>query len=233
MKCACWVARRRRRRCAMASKICCAISVPTSLKFGPCDRGRRTRRLSAPCAYSRSNTRSWPALRPCSTLPGRRIAARACRRCADMPSADAAHPADMDEAAPLFAILTALVTTGPGSFTGSGRHCGGAGHCARDRQAGTGLSTPSLTRHLLADDDDAPVVVAIHARHSHVYLQVFAAGGRTITGPRLAPLVKQCARLPRCRPALSARPRNSSPTALPSPTNAAARRRQWRARHPC
>jgi tRNA threonylcarbamoyladenosine biosynthesis protein TsaB len=32
------------------------------------------------------------------------------------------------------------------------------------------------------------VVVAIDARHDHVYLQVFGPGGRTIVAPRLAPL---------------------------------------------
>jgi tRNA threonylcarbamoyladenosine biosynthesis protein TsaB len=32
------------------------------------------------------------------------------------------------------------------------------------------------------------VVVAIDARHAHVYLQVFAPGGRTSVAPRLAPL---------------------------------------------
>jgi tRNA threonylcarbamoyladenosine biosynthesis protein TsaB len=32
------------------------------------------------------------------------------------------------------------------------------------------------------------VVAAIDARHNHVYLQVFAPGGRLFTAPRLAPL---------------------------------------------
>jgi tRNA threonylcarbamoyladenosine biosynthesis protein TsaB len=33
-----------------------------------------------------------------------------------------------------------------------------------------------------------PVVAAIDARHGHVYLQVFGAGGRTLVAPRIAPL---------------------------------------------
>ena len=32
------------------------------------------------------------------------------------------------------------------------------------------------------------MVVAIDARHDHVYLQLFGPGGRTIVAPRLAPL---------------------------------------------
>jgi tRNA threonylcarbamoyladenosine biosynthesis protein TsaB len=40
----------------------------------------------------------------------------------------------------------------------------------------------------LGADDRSPVVAAIDARHRHVYLQVFAPGGRTLIAPRLAPL---------------------------------------------
>ena len=32
------------------------------------------------------------------------------------------------------------------------------------------------------------MVVAIDARHDHVYLQVFGPGGRTVVSPRIAPL---------------------------------------------
>ena len=42
----------------------------------------------------------------------------------------------------------------------------------------------------LAADDQTPVVVAIDARHEHVYLQVFGSGGRTLVAPRLAPLAE-------------------------------------------
>src|ERR1700731_1394596 len=82
------------------------------------------------------------------------------------------------------------VTTGPGSFTGLrvGIAAARGIALAADKPA-VGLSTLSAyAAPYLADDDNAPVVVAIDARHSHVYLQVFAAGGRTVTGPRLAPL---------------------------------------------
>jgi tRNA threonylcarbamoyladenosine biosynthesis protein TsaB len=37
-------------------------------------------------------------------------------------------------------------------------------------------------------DETLPVIAAIDARHSHVYLQVFSPGGRTSSEPRLAPL---------------------------------------------
>src|SRR5574339_419890 len=40
----------------------------------------------------------------------------------------------------------------------------------------------------IAADDTLPVVVAIDARHDHVYLQVFGPGGRTLVAPRVAPV---------------------------------------------
>src|SRR4029079_12538053 len=40
----------------------------------------------------------------------------------------------------------------------------------------------------IAADDTLPVVVAVDARHDHVYLQVFGPGGRTLVAPRIAPL---------------------------------------------
>jgi tRNA threonylcarbamoyladenosine biosynthesis protein TsaB len=65
-----------------------------------------------------------------------------------------------------------VVTTGPGSFTG----------------LRVGITTLSAyAAPYLAADDQIPVVVAIDARHDHVYLQVFGAGGRTLVAPRLAP----------------------------------------------
>jgi tRNA threonylcarbamoyladenosine biosynthesis protein TsaB len=83
-----------------------------------------------------------------------------------------------------------VVTTGPGSFTGLRVGIAAArGIALAIAKPAIGLSTLSAyAAPYLADDERAPVVVAIDARHAHVYLQVFAAGGRTITGPRLAPL---------------------------------------------
>jgi len=97
----------------------------------------------------------------------------------------------MAEAAMTFADIDRIaVTTGPGSFTGL--RVGIAAARGIALAAGTpivGLSTLSAyaAPHMAADDR-FPVVAAIDARHAHVYLQVFAPGGRTLTPPRLAPL---------------------------------------------
>ena len=83
-----------------------------------------------------------------------------------------------------------VVTTGPGSFTGlrvgiaAARGFGVATHIPV-----VGVTTLSAyAAPYLAADDQTPVVVAIDARHEHVYLEVFGAGGRTSIAPRLAPL---------------------------------------------
>ena len=55
------------------------------------------------------------------------------------------------------------------------------------RRSASPRSPPSPRRYI-ADDDSAPVAVAIDARHEHVYLQVFGPGGRTLVAPRIAPL---------------------------------------------
>ena len=83
-----------------------------------------------------------------------------------------------------------VVTSGPGSFTGLRVGIAAArGIALATNKPAVGISTAvRYAAPYLADDDTAPVVAAIDARHGHVYLQVFAAGGRTITGPRLAPL---------------------------------------------
>jgi tRNA threonylcarbamoyladenosine biosynthesis protein TsaB len=82
------------------------------------------------------------------------------------------------------------VTTGPGSFTGLrvGIAAARGIALAADKPA-VGLSTLSAyaAPHIAADET-VPVVAAIDARHGHVYLQVFAPGGRTFTTPRLANL---------------------------------------------
>jgi len=84
------------------------------------------------------------------------------------------------------------VTTGPGSFTGL--RVGIAAARGLGLAAGkpvVGLSTLSaLAAPLIAADATIPVVVALDARHGHVYLQVFATGGRTLVTPRVVPLAE-------------------------------------------
>jgi tRNA threonylcarbamoyladenosine biosynthesis protein TsaB len=83
-----------------------------------------------------------------------------------------------------------VVTTGPGSFTGL--RVGIA--AARGLGVATGLPVVGVSTlsayaaPYLGADETSPVVAAIDARHAHVYLQVFAPGGRTLVAPRLAPL---------------------------------------------
>jgi tRNA threonylcarbamoyl adenosine modification protein YeaZ len=97
----------------------------------------------------------------------------------------------MDKALIGFATLDRIaVTTGPGSFTGLRVGISAArGIALAASKPAVGLSTlAAYAAPLIAADDTLPVVVAIDARHDHVYLQVFGPGGRTIVAPRLAPL---------------------------------------------
>jgi tRNA threonylcarbamoyladenosine biosynthesis protein TsaB len=82
------------------------------------------------------------------------------------------------------------VTTGPGSFTGLRVGIAAArGLALAAEKPAVGLSTLSAyAAPHIASDERFPVVAAIDARHNHVYLQIFAAGGRLFTAPRLAPL---------------------------------------------
>jgi tRNA threonylcarbamoyladenosine biosynthesis protein TsaB len=82
------------------------------------------------------------------------------------------------------------VTTGPGSFTGLRVGIAAArGLALSAKKPAVGLSTLSAyAAPHIASDERFPVVAAIDARHNHVYLQVFAAGGSLIVAPRLAPL---------------------------------------------
>jgi tRNA threonylcarbamoyl adenosine modification protein YeaZ len=90
------------------------------------------------------------------------------------------------------------VTTGPGSFTGLRVGIAAArGLGLAASKPVVGLSTLSaFAAPFIAADDTLPVAVAIDARHGHVYLQVLAAGGRTIVTPRVVPL-EEAARLAR------------------------------------
>jgi tRNA threonylcarbamoyladenosine biosynthesis protein TsaB len=80
------------------------------------------------------------------------------------------------------------VTTGPGSFTGLRVGIAAArGIALAADMPAVGVSTLSaFAAPHLAEDDRTPVVAAIDARNDHVYLQVFAPGGRTLTPPRFA-----------------------------------------------
>jgi tRNA threonylcarbamoyladenosine biosynthesis protein TsaB len=82
------------------------------------------------------------------------------------------------------------VTTGPGSFTGLRVGIAAArGIALATGKPAIGLTTlAAFAAPFIAADDTLPVVVAIDARHDHVYLQVFGPGGRTIVAPRVAPM---------------------------------------------
>jgi tRNA threonylcarbamoyl adenosine modification protein YeaZ len=82
------------------------------------------------------------------------------------------------------------VTVGPGSFTGLRVGIAAArGIALASGKPAIGLSTlAAYAAPLIASDKTLPVVAAIDARHDHVYLQVFGAGGRTLVPPRISPL---------------------------------------------
>jgi tRNA threonylcarbamoyl adenosine modification protein YeaZ len=88
------------------------------------------------------------------------------------------------------AIDRVAVTTGPGSFTGLRVGIAAArGIALAAGKPAVGVSTLSaFAAPHLAEDGKTGVVAAIDARHAHVYLQVFAPGGRIVIGPRLAGL---------------------------------------------
>ena len=97
----------------------------------------------------------------------------------------------MDLAEVAFADLDRIsVTVGPGSFTGLRVGISAArGLALASGKPSIGLSTlSSFAAPHIAEDDSSNVVVAIDARHDHVYLQIFGIGGRTLVAPRIAPL---------------------------------------------
>src|SRR5271154_5875709 len=97
----------------------------------------------------------------------------------------------MDEANTAFRDLDrVVVTTGPGSFTGLRVGIAAArGIALSIGKPAVGLSTLSVyAAPHLAGDENTPVVVAIDARHQHVFLEAFGPGGRTVIAARLAPL---------------------------------------------
>src|SRR5690348_51461 len=88
------------------------------------------------------------------------------------------------------AIDRIAVTVGPGSFTGLRVGIAAArGIALAAAKPAIGLSTlAAFAAPFIAADDTLPVVVAIDAKHDHVYFQVFGPGGRTLVAPRIAPL---------------------------------------------
>ena len=118
----------------------------------------------------------------------------------------------MDRAQLDFAALDRIaVTTGPGSFTGLRVGIAAArGIALAAGKPAVGLSTlAAFAAPFIAADDTLPVVVAIDARHDHVYLQVFGPGGRTVVAPRVAPL-REAVRV--SRPARRASPAPRPPS---------------------
>src|SRR6266436_3462191 len=97
----------------------------------------------------------------------------------------------MDEAEIEFKELDRIaVTVGPGSFTGLRVGISAArGIALAAAKPAIGLSTlAGFAAPHIAADDGTQIVAAIDARHDHVYMQVFGAGGRTLLAPRIAPL---------------------------------------------
>ena len=82
------------------------------------------------------------------------------------------------------------VTTGPGSFTGLRVGIAAArGIALATGKPAIGLTTlAAFAAPFIAADDTLPVVVAIDARHEHVYLQVFGPRATRPVAARLAPL---------------------------------------------
>jgi len=95
------------------------------------------------------------------------------------------------------------VTTGPGSFTGVRVGLAAArGFGVATGVPVVGVSTLSVyAAPYLAGNGKSPVVVAIDARHEHVFLQVFGPGGQTLVSPRLVRLseaIRAASEAPAC-----------------------------------
>jgi len=83
-----------------------------------------------------------------------------------------------------------IVTTGPGSFTGLRVGIAAArGFGLAASKPVVGVTTlAALAAPYIAADDSVPIAAVIDARHHHVYLQLFGAGGRTLIPPRVVPV---------------------------------------------
>jgi tRNA threonylcarbamoyladenosine biosynthesis protein TsaB len=80
------------------------------------------------------------------------------------------------------------VTTGPGSFTGLRVGLSAArGIALAAAKPVVGLTTlTAYAAPLVAENAEDPIIVAIDARHDHVYLQIVGGNGTTLLRPRLA-----------------------------------------------
>ena len=97
----------------------------------------------------------------------------------------------MSAAAVEFSELDRIaVTVGPGSFTGLRVGVAAArGIALATGKPAIGLTTLSaLAAPFFETDDSKALLAAIDARHDHVYMQLFAAGGQAVFAPRLAPI---------------------------------------------
>jgi tRNA threonylcarbamoyladenosine biosynthesis protein TsaB len=97
----------------------------------------------------------------------------------------------MSDARAEFAELDRIaVTVGPGSFTGLRVGVAAArGIALAAGKPVVGLTTLSAIAVPFIDADDSKaLLVAIDARHDHVYMQLFGPGGRTLVAPRIAHL---------------------------------------------
>ncbi|MBN9599263.1 MAG: tRNA (adenosine(37)-N6)-threonylcarbamoyltransferase complex dimerization subunit type 1 TsaB [Afipia sp.] len=95
-----------------------------------------------------------------------------------------------DAALPFTELDRIAVTTGPGSFTGLrvGISAARGLALAADKPV-VGVSTLAAYAAPLVDDSgEEPIVVAIDARHDHVYTQTFSGRGATLIKPAVMPV---------------------------------------------
>ena len=164
----------------------------------------------AACSAAVLDTARWRHSSPARA----RHDARPCR------SADAAHRAGHGQASGMaFRDLDrVVVTTGPAvsPACGSASPPPAASALRPTFRSSAYRHSPPMPRPISAPTRTSPVVAAIDARHGHVYLQVFAPGGRTLIATRLAPLSEAVrAASEASRPASSVRPPKRSPTRWP------------------
>jgi tRNA threonylcarbamoyladenosine biosynthesis protein TsaB len=95
----------------------------------------------------------------------------------------------MSEAGAEFSELDRVaVTVGPGSFTGLRVGVAAArGIALAAGKPAVGLTTlAALAAPFFDADETKSLLAVIDARHSHVYMQLFGPGGRSLIAPRLA-----------------------------------------------